>query len=112
MTWNDFALASGLRGTKVSASYGTPNLKVRGKLLTRLRLEDDKLVLAGVPADERDMLLEAAPHVFRVTRHYDGYPIVLARIATLDGVSLHSFLVRRWGEIAPKRFVAKFDPAL
>lgn len=110
MTWDDVvALAEDLPGAELSTSYGTPALKVRGKLLTRLRIEDDSLVLIGVPADERDMLMEAAPPVFHVTPHYDGYPMVLARLTTLDPDRLRPFLVRRWRDLATKRAVAAFD---
>lgn len=41
---------------EASTSYGTPALKVRGRLVTRLRAEDDSLVLLCVPRDEREML--------------------------------------------------------
>lgn len=104
MTWDDVvALSKTLPGTETSTSYGTPALKVRGKLLTRLRPEGDSLVLISVPADERDMLIEAAPDVFHVTPHYDSYPMILARLAALDTDRLRPLLVRRWREIAPKQ---------
>ena len=112
MTWNE-VLAIGLRlpGMEASTSYGTPALKVRGKLVTRLRVEDDSLVLHGVPPDEREMLIALDPQVFHVTAHYEGYPAVLARLATLEPERLWPFLVRRWKEVAPMRAVASFDEA-
>lgn len=75
----------GLRspGVEASTSYGTPALEVGGKLVTRLRAEDDSLVLHGVPPDERDVLIAAAPQVFHVTPHYEGYPVVLAWLASM-----------------------------
>ena len=110
MTWDDVVALGGiLPGTEVSTSYGTPALKVRNKLVTRLRNEDASLVLPSVPADERDMLIAAEPEVFHVTPHYEGYPIVLARLPSLYAERLWPFLVRRWRELAPKRAVADFD---
>lgn len=110
MNWDEVVtLAKGLPGTETSTSYGTPALKVRGKLLTRFRPEDESLVLIGVPVDERDMLIEAAPDVFHVTPHYDGYPMILARLAALDEDRLRPFLVRRWRDLATKRALAEFD---
>ena len=94
---------------EASTSYGTPALKVRGRLVTRLRTEDDSLVLHSVPPDERDMLMEMDPRVFHITPHYAGYPAVLARLATLDAERLWPFLVRRWQEVAPKRVVFFFE---
>jgi hypothetical protein len=60
-------------------SYGTPALKVRKKLLVRLKEDGDSLVMPGVPADERDMLVESEPEVFYFTEHYRDYPMVLMR---------------------------------
>jgi hypothetical protein len=112
MTWDD-VLAIGLRlpGMERSTSYGTPALKVRGKLVTRLRFEDDSLVLPSVPPDEREMLISLDPQVFHVTHHYHGYPMVLARLAPLKPDRLRPFLVRRWREVAAKRMIAAFDAA-
>lgn len=106
MTWDD-ATEIGLRlpGVTVSTSYGTPALKLRGKLLTRLRPEDDSLVL-GASLDEKDFLIESRPDVFHTTPHYDGYGAVLARLATLDAETLERFLRRAWSANAGKRLAA------
>jgi hypothetical protein len=55
------------------------------------------------------MLIEAAPETFHFTDHYRHYPIVLARIATLDPGSLRRFLERRWRKIAPKAAVRAWE---
>ena len=96
MTWDD-VLAIGLRlpGMGASTSYGTPALKVRGRFVTRLRIEDDSLVLHGVPSDERDILMEMDSRVFHITPHYAGYPAVLARLTTLESERLWLVLIRR-----------------
>ena len=108
MTWEDVvALARQMPDVEVSTSYGTPALKVRGKLLTRLRPEDDSLVLPDVPVDEREMLIEADPGTFHVTAHYDGYATVLARLGSLDAARLMPFLERRWRAVAPRREIKR-----
>lgn len=110
MTWDDVvALTRALPEVEISTSYGTPALKVRGKLLTRLRPEDDSLVLPDVPVEEREMLIEADPDTFHVTPHYDGYAMVLARLGSLDAARLRPFLERRWRAVAPEKLVAGFD---
>ena len=107
MTWDDVvAIASELPGVEVSTSYGTPALKVAGKLLTRLRPELDSIVLFNVPVEEREMLIEANGSVFHTTPHYEGYPAVLARLAAIQPAAARSFLRRRWLGIAPKRLRA------
>jgi hypothetical protein len=90
-------------------SYGRPSYKVNGKFFTRLRREDDSLVLLEVNFDEREMLMEAEPETFHFTAHYKDYPSVLARIATLHPGSLEAFLDRRWRKIAPKKLVKARD---
>jgi hypothetical protein len=110
LTWDDIIqLASELPDVTVSTSYGTPALKVKGKLLTRLRPEDNSLVLLDVVVDEREMLIEADPHTFHTTPHYDGYPIVLAYLQALQPGTARTFLERRWRNIAPKRTVSLWE---
>ena len=57
------------------------------------------------------MLIEAEPATFHFTEHYRNYPIVLARIDSLDPGSLRSFLERRWRKIAPNTLVKEWDAA-
>jgi hypothetical protein len=90
-------------GANESTSYGYPSYKIEKKFFTRLRAEDNSLVLVVSSIDERDMLLEADPKLFHITAHYKSYPTVLARIECLDAKTLHSMLERRWRQLAPKR---------
>lgn len=110
MTWDEVrAIALALPEVEETTSYGTPSFKVRGKFITRLRTEDDSLVLVDVSFDEREMLMAAEPGVFHNTPHYQGYPAVLARLAGVDPGSLKTFLERRWRNVAPKRLVKAYD---
>ena len=112
MTFDDVcAIALIWPGVERSTSYGTPALKVKGKLLTRLREDGETLVVLGVGFDEREMLIEAEPQTFHFTAHYKDYPAVLARIATLHPGSFRAFLDRRWRKIAPKKAVKERDAA-
>jgi len=98
-------------GAEEGVSYGAPAYKVNGKFFTRLRREDQSVVLMGVSSDERDMLMEAEPKTFHTTPHYKDYPSVLARIETLHPGSLRNFLERKWRQIAPKKLIKEFDAA-
>jgi hypothetical protein len=107
MTWDDVvAIGSDYPGVEPGTSYGTPALKLRGKLLTRFRPEDESLVLLEVPEDEKRMLIEADPRVFHTTPHYDGYPAVLARLAFITAPELRGFLDRRYRLLAGKKLLA------
>lgn len=84
-------------------SYGYPCLKANGKFLTRLKEDGDSLVLPGVPFDEREMLIEAAPEVFYFTDHYRNYPTVLARLSAAEAGTVKSLLERHWRACLPKK---------
>ena len=90
-------------------SYGKPSFLVAGKFLTRIRDEDDSLVLIVGSIDERDMLLESDPKLFHITNHYRNYPAVLARMTLLDTARLRAMLECRWRAIAPKKLVKQID---
>ena len=110
MTWDDVRqIALSFPGVEESTSYGTPSFKVKGKFLTRLRPEDQSIVLVDVSFDEREMLMEAEPQTFHFTAHYKDYPAVLARLESLHPGSLCAFLERRWRNVAPKTVIKAYD---
>jgi len=99
MTFDDIsAVALPLPGVALGSSYGTPALKVAGKLLARLR-EDGDLVLK-VEDGLRETLIETQPDVFHTTPHYDGYPVLLVRLAAADPGQLAGLVERAWGGLA------------
>jgi hypothetical protein len=98
-------IALSFPGSSEGTSYGKPSFLIGGKFFTRLRSEDDSVVLIVGSIDERDMLLESEPKLFHITDHYRNYPAILARMSILDTATLRSMLDRRWRAIAPKKFV-------
>jgi hypothetical protein len=98
-------------GAVEGRSYGAPAFLVGKKFFTRLRRDDQSLVLMEVSFDEREMLMEAEPATFHFTAHYKDYPAVLARLATLHPGSFKNFLERRWRKIAPKTAVRAYEAA-
>lgn len=104
-------IALSFPGAEEGMSYGRPSFKLNGKFFTRLRAEDEAMVLLEVSHDEREMLMEAEPGTFHITPHYKDYPSVLARIESLHPGSLRNFLDRRFRKIAPKKAVKEYDAA-
>jgi hypothetical protein len=88
-------LALALPDTEESTSYGTPAIKVQGKLFVRLREEKDIVVVRINPSD-RAMRLEADPDVFFVTDHYVPYPYMLIRLAKVKLSDLKELLHDAW----------------
>lgn len=103
------ALVMGFPHTELGSAYGHPAYKSFGKFLTRLRAEDDSVVLGQVPFDERDMLCEADPATFHFTDHYRNYPFVLARLKRIDAKRLRAYLERQWRHNAPKKWLKAWD---
>jgi hypothetical protein len=66
--------AQAFPGIEDSTSYGTPALKVRGKLLARLHQNGECFVLRSELLD-REILLQSDPAVFFITDHYQGLPL-------------------------------------
>lgn len=105
-------VAMGFPHTELSTSYGQPAYKAFGKFLTRLRSEDDSVVLGQVGLDEREMLCAADPETFHFTDHYRSYPYVLARLKRLDARTLRAYLERQWRHNAPKKWLKAWEEGL
>ena len=78
---------------------GSPGLKARGCfmacLATHESAEPDSLVVR-VNLDEREYLLEDAPETYYVTDYYRRYPVVLVRMAQVNGDALRDLLAVSW----------------
>jgi len=101
-------LARHLPDTEESTSYGTPALKVRGKLFARLKEDGETLVLR-TDAFERTHLMHEDPGTFFITDHYREYPWVLVRLDTVSKEQLRALLEGAWRRVAPKKLVASYD---
>jgi hypothetical protein len=97
--------------TELSTSYGTPALKVRGKLFARLREDEEHLVLF-VDFMEREALVQSSPATFLVTPHYQDHPMVLVRLEAADPAELRELLIESWRRRAPRRLVAAYDDSM
>jgi hypothetical protein len=102
-------IALSFPGCEEGMSYGRPSFLVNRKFFTRLRREDNAMVLLEVSFDEREMLMEADPQTFFFTPHYKDYPSVLARLEHLHPGSFRNFLERRFRKIAKKSVVKAWE---
>jgi hypothetical protein len=102
-------LAQRFPGVEEGTSYGTPAIKVRGKLMARLRTDPDALVLRVADMGEREALLQGEPAAFFTTPHYDGYPMVLVRLEAVEPAQLAELVEDAWRARAPTRLVAEYD---
>ena len=98
-------IALSFPGALEKSSYGNPSIFIEKKFFTRLRSEDDSVVLIVDSIDEREMMIESDPKTFHITEHYRDYPSVLVRVGRIDAKTLRGMLERRWRKIAPKKLL-------
>ena len=99
--WEDVvALARELPESEESTSYGTPALKVRGKMFARLRTNPDAIVVR-CDLDEKPLLLDTRPDSLFETPHYHGYGAMLIRLEASPD-DLREFVVDSYALVAPK----------
>jgi hypothetical protein len=100
-------IAMALPGVEKGTSYGTPACKVKGKLFVRQHQDGESLVVR-VEFAEREILMEADPETFYITDHYQNYPWILVRLASVRQDQLSGLLKQAWRLVAPKRLLAEF----
>jgi hypothetical protein len=100
------AAALALPEVEESTSYGTPALKIRGKLMVRLR-EDFETIVVRATSEDRERLMAVNPETYYVTDHYLKYPWVLARLSKLKPGALTPLMRLAWQNVAPKSLVAR-----
>jgi hypothetical protein len=91
-----------------STSYGTPALKVRKKLFTRLK-EDGERIVVFVDFIEREAMTQENPDAYIVTDHYRDYPMVLVDLEAVPDDELRELLIESWRRRAPKKLVSDYD---
>ena len=76
-------------------SYGSPALKVRGKMFTCVPIhrsaEADSLAIR-LDFAQRDELIAAEPGTYYLTDHYVNYPVVLVRLSRIHEDTLRDLL--------------------
>lgn len=101
-------IALKLPGTEESTSYGTPSVKVKGKLISRLRSEAEGALALYCDFVDREMLLQADPDAFFVTDHYRNYPMILIRLDKVRADALPGLVEQAWRMRAPKKLIDGF----
>jgi hypothetical protein len=88
-------IALALPGVEESTAYGSPALKVRGKLLACIPVNSSAergSLAVRINLEERADLIAAAPDVYYVTDHYADYDAVLVRFSRVNSDVLRDLL--------------------
>jgi hypothetical protein len=84
-----------LPGVEASTAYGSPALKVQGKLMAGMAINksaEPGSLMIRVNNDDRDELIAAAPDAYYVTDHYAPYNAVLVRLSRVNAEVLRDLL--------------------
>ena len=88
-----------LPGVEEGTAYGTPALKVRGKMFACIpshrSAEPDSLAVR-LDFAQRDELLAADPDTYYLKDHYVNYAVVLVRLARIHEDTLRDLLGMSW----------------
>jgi hypothetical protein len=111
MSFDDvIRLCGNLTDVQESLSYGTPALKVRGKLFCRLWGDRDYHKANETTSDvlrvfcdlaEKEILLDDSDGSIFTAPHYDGHGAVLVRLALVTEVQLNELLHESYWLRAP-----------
>jgi hypothetical protein len=100
------AAAGNLPEVEHTTMYGSPAMKLRGRLLacmaTNKVAEPDTLVIS-VGFDQRDALIAAEPAIYYLKDHYQTYPVVLVRLARIQPEALASLVREAWHFVNAER---------
>ncbi len=92
-------LGLALPDVEEGTTYGSPALKVRGKLLTCLavhRSAEPASLVVVVGFETRGRLIAADPTTYYLTEHYRNHPVVLVRLSRIHLGALRDLLSAAW----------------
>ena len=87
-------------------TYGTPALKVRGKMFACIashKSAEPGTLVVRMDFDQRDELIATDPSTYYLKDHYVGYACVLVRLSRVHPDALRDLLLTAW------RFVSASD---
>jgi hypothetical protein len=103
-SWEDIVTyARRLPKVEESTSYGTPALKVAGKLMCRLRTEDDGGLAVKCSAADKAALVGRDDPAYYTTPHYDRSNYVLVHLELAESDELFELVDDAWRIAAPAR---------
>jgi hypothetical protein len=95
-----------LPDVEVSTAYGSPALKVGGKLFACIAINkaaEPNSLMVRMPFEDREALIAEQPDVYYLADHYAPYPCVLARLARVDPAALRDLLLMGWRFVSAQK---------
>ena len=99
-------IALALPAVEEGTTYGSPALKIRGKLLACLPVHksaEPNSLAVRIGFDRRSQLMTADPDVYYLKDHYVNYPVVLVRLSCIRLEALEELLREAWQFVTASR---------
>jgi hypothetical protein len=90
------AIGRTLPDVEVTTAWGSPALKVRGRMFVCIasnKAAEPNTLVAMMDYPDRDALIADDPDVYYLKDHYLGYPCVLARLSRIRRDALHDLVI-------------------
>ncbi len=90
------AIGRTLPDVEVTTSWGSPSLKVRGKMFVCMashKSAEPNTLAVMMDFPDRDALLEDDSNTYYLKEHYVGYPCILVRLARVHPDALRDLVV-------------------
>jgi len=90
------SIGRALPDVEVTTAWGTPALKVRGKMFVCLasnRSAEPNTLVVMMDFAERDALIEEDPESYYLKDHYLNYPCVLVRLSHVSEDALRDLVI-------------------
>ena len=84
-----------LSGVEESTMYGTPALKLKGRMLACIasnKSAEPKTLVVRTTFDQRDLLIAEQPDTYYVKEHYVTFPVVLVRLPRVNAEAMRDLL--------------------
>lgn len=95
-----------LPDVEVSTAYGSPALKVGGRLFACIAINkaaEPNSLMVCMPFEDRDALIAEQPDVYYLADHYAPYPCVLVRLSRVDATVLRDVLLMGWRFVSAQK---------
>ncbi len=90
------AIGRTLPGVELTTSWGSPSLKVGGKMFVCMAVHksaEPNTLVVMMDFPDRDALLEDDPNTYYLKEHYVGYPCILVRLGRVHPDALHDLVI-------------------
>ncbi|HMF95076.1 MAG TPA: MmcQ/YjbR family DNA-binding protein [Vicinamibacterales bacterium] len=100
------AIGLKLPGAEEGTSWGTPALKVGGKMFACIashKSAEPNTLVVYIDLAQRDALIAEDPDTYYLKEHYVNYPVVLVRLSRVHPDAMRDLLAGAWRIVSARQ---------